>query len=86
MGGLCGLGSHLEFSFFQEVAPALMVIRGALGLLKFLHGRLCILLAPDNLDYTGRAVGPHVVPNDGEGSAKVVACQRESIRSLAKSE
>jgi hypothetical protein len=84
MGSLCGLRARLEFRFFQEVAPAFMVIGGALGLLKFLYGRLCVLLAPDDLDNAGRAVGPHVVPDDRVRRAKIVACQRESIRSFGE--
>jgi hypothetical protein len=61
-----------------------MVIGGALGLLKFLHSRLCVLLAPDHLNHTGRTVGSHVVPDDRVRSAKIVACQRDSIRSFVK--
>ena len=50
-----------------------------MGLFELFQCGLCVLLAPDDGDDAVGPVGPDVVANDGVGSAKLVACQRESI-------
>ncbi len=82
IGGLRGIRSRCHAGFFEKVTPAFVTIRGALRNLELSYLGLCVLLTPDDCDYSRRPVSPDVVQNDGVGSAEFVACQKESIRRL----
>jgi len=80
VGGFGGIGPSSHLGFLEEITPALVVIGGALGILKLSYGGLSILLAPDHLDYASRLVSSDIVKDDCVGCALFVACQKESIR------
>ena len=82
-GGFGGIGSRFHFSFFDEVAPALVMIRWALKLLKILQSSFGVLLAADDFDDSGGPISPDVMTNDGVGTVGVGVCQEMSL--LAKS-
>jgi len=76
LGRIC---SCFQVGFLDEVAPALVPIRGILSILKLFQLQFCILLALHYCYYPGGAVGADVVPNDGKGGGEVVGCQKESV-------
>ena len=46
LGGFGGIGSRLQGGFFEEVAPALVAIGGALFAFEVLQSGLCIRSVP----------------------------------------
>jgi hypothetical protein len=65
--------------FLEEVAPAFVVVDGALRFLVRLECGLRLLLPADDCDHSGRPVGSDVVQDDGVRGVVIVACQKESI-------
>jgi hypothetical protein len=80
LGRLYGIGPRLHLAFLNEVAPAIVPIRGLLRIFKLLQFRFCIMPALDNSKHSGRPECSNVMPDDGVGRREVVACQIESIR------
>ena len=80
MGGFSGIGACRQFRFLEKVAPAFVVIRGALGILELFNSCFRLAFALKDPDHSRRPVGPDVMQDDGVGTAVVVRCQRESIR------
>jgi hypothetical protein len=83
-GSFNGICSRLELCFLDEVAPAFVPIVGVLGILERLQFRFGVVLAPHHSDHASGAVGADVMPDDGVRGIEVVACQKESIPSLAQ--
>jgi hypothetical protein len=77
-GGFGGIGSGGDVGLLEEVAPALVVVGGALRFLESLQCRFCFLPAAYYRNHSGRTVSSDVVEDDGEGSVGVVGCQKES--------
>lgn len=68
-----------KVGFIDEVAPALMAVRGVLTVLKLLQFCLCVVLATDDSNHSGGPVGTDVIADDGVGRCEIVAFQRESV-------
>ena len=83
-GSFSGVCSCFKVRFIDEVAPALMAIRGVLRILKLLQFCFCVMPATDNSNHSGGPVGPTVIADDRVGRREIVACQREPISSCAE--
>src|SRR5579863_6181997 len=84
MGGLGGIGSSLEFSFLDEVAPAFVAVGRALAFFELLLCRFGVLLAFDHFDHAGRLIGSNVMADDGVDGDGFFACQRGSVRGMVQ--
>jgi len=60
-----------------------MAIRGALVGFQLFQSCLCVMPPLDDLDDSGRLVGPDIVADDYERGIGFVACQGDSVCGLA---
>lgn len=77
--GFGGIESGFQVGFFQEVAPALVVIGGALLGLKFLDRGFGVLQAFDDFDHSCGFVGADVVADDDVSGAGFFVGQSGSL-------
>jgi hypothetical protein len=83
-GGLRGIQSRFQAGLFEEIPPARVMIRRALGDRQFFECCFRVLPAFDDLNHTCGLVGADVVADNDVRSAGFFACQRDSVRRIPR--
>ena len=78
-GGFGGIGAGCPRGFLEEVAPAFVMIGGALRFLESLECGFSFLAAANDRRHSSGTVGSDVVQDDGVGGVGVVVCQKGSV-------
>ena len=83
-GGFNGIDSGFEAGLIDEVAPALVPIRGVLAFFQPLQFRVCALFSLDNNQHSIRLVGAAVIADDGVRVGDAEEFQKGSISELPR--
>ena len=78
-GGFGGIGAGGHRGFLEEVAPAFVMISGALRFLESLERGFSFRAAANYRDHSSGAVSSDVVQDDGVSGVGIVVCQKESV-------
>src|SRR5205807_8528778 len=79
LSGFRGIHSSFQFSLLKEITPALVAIGRALAGLQLFHSCFCVMPPLDDLDDSGRLVGPDIVADDYVRGVVFVSCQGASV-------